>query len=87
MSDENKEILDQVTELISSKKEQPKEKIVNDEETFQTKKTIQEKKQPDDSHRTSVDLLIKKEVEKWIEKNAEKIAKEIISEQAKKIFK
>ena len=30
-------------------------------------------KQPDDSHRTSVDLLIKKEVEKWIEKNAEKI--------------
>jgi uncharacterized HAD superfamily protein len=87
MSDENKEILDQVTELISSKKEQPKEKIVNDEETSQTKKTIQEKKQPDDYQRTSVDLLIKKEVEKWIEKNAEKIAKEIISEQAKKIFK
>jgi len=87
MSDENKEILDQVTELISSKKDQPKEKIVNDEETSQTKKTIQEIKQPDDSQRTSVDLLIKKEVEKWIEKNAEKIAKEIISEQAKKIFK
>ena len=48
MSDENKEILDQVTELISSKKDQPKEKIVNDEETSQTKKTIQEIKQPDD---------------------------------------
>ena len=87
MSDENKEILDQVTELISSKKEQPKEKKVIDSETFHTKKTIQEKKRPDDSDRTSVDLLIKKEVEKWIEKNAEKIAKEIISEQAKKIFK
>ena len=87
MSDENKEILDQVTELNSSKKEQPKEKKVNDEETFQTKNTIKKKKQPDDSHRNSVDLLIKKEVEKWIEKNAEKIAKEIISEQAKKIFK
>tara|TARA_B100000287_G_scaffold172546_1_gene162725 strand:- start:117 stop:380 length:264 start_codon:yes stop_codon:yes gene_type:complete len=87
MSDENKEILDQVTELISSKKEQLKEKKVNDEQTLQTKKTIQEKKQPDDSHGTSVDLLIKKEVQNWIEKNAEKIAKEIISEQAKKIFK
>ena len=44
MSDENKEILDQVTELISSKKEQPKEKKVNDEETFQTKNPIQKKK-------------------------------------------
>ena len=51
------------------------------------KTLFKKKKQPDDSHRTSVDLLIKKEVEKWIEKNAEKIAKEIISEQAKKIFK
>ena len=86
MSDENKEILDQVTELISSKKNNLKKKV-NDKETFQTKNTIQEKKQPDYSHRTSVDLLIKKEVQKWIEKNAEKIAKEIISEQAKKIFK
>ena len=43
MSDENKEILDQVTELISSKKEQPKEKKVIDRKTFQTKNTIQEK--------------------------------------------
>ena len=34
-----------------------------------------------------MDLLIKKELQKWIEKNAEKIAKEIINEQAKKIFK
>ena len=41
MSDENKEILDQVTELISSKKEKPEEKKVIDEETFQTKNTIQ----------------------------------------------
>ena len=72
MSDENKEILDQVTELISSKKEQLKEKKVNDEQTLQTKKTIQEKKQPDDSHGTSVDLLIKKEVQNWIEKKLKK---------------
>ena len=31
-----------------------------------------------------IDSLIKKELQKWIEKNAEKIAKEIINEQAKK---
>ena len=35
----------------------------------------------------SQDLLIKREIEKWIKKNAEKLAKEIINEQAKKIFK
>ena len=34
----------------------------------------------------SQDLLIKREIEKWIKKNAEKLAKEIINEQAKKNF-
>ena len=34
----------------------------------------------------SQDLLIKREIEKWIKNNAEKLAKEIINEQAKKFL-
>ena len=44
-------------------------------------------KQSNDLDSNPIDSLIKKELQKWIEKNAEKIAKEIINEQAKKIFK
>ena len=39
------------------------------------------------SEKNSVDLVIKSELKKWIEKNAEKIAREVIKDQAKKIFK
>ena len=87
MSDENKEILDQVTELISSKKEQIKEAIIEDKIALQKNKSLKKTEQSNDIDDNPVDLLIKKELQKWIEKNAEKIAKEIINEQAKKIFK
>ena len=87
MSDENKEILDQVTELISSKKEQIKEEIIEDKIALQKNKSLKKTEQSDDFDDNPVGLLIKKELQKWIEKNAEKIAKEIINEQAKKIFK
>ena len=42
MSDENKEILDQVTELISSKKEISKEKSKRFRKISKIEKTIQE---------------------------------------------
>ena len=42
MSDENKEILDQVTELISSKKEQTKKKVLT-RKLFKRKKLFKKK--------------------------------------------
>ena len=85
MSDENKEILDQVTELITSKKEQIKEELIDDKKVSEKNKSLKKYK---NSRMIWIvillDSLIKKELQKWIEKNAEKIAKEIINEQAKK---
>jgi predicted metal-dependent hydrolase len=86
MSDENKEILEQVTELISSKKENVKgtniKKIDNQAET-----RIENKENNDLKTEAPTDSLIRSELRKWINKNAEQIAKDIIKENAKKIFK
>ena len=87
MSDENNQILDQVTELITSKKEQIKEELIDDKKGSQKNKSQKKTKQSNDLDSNPIDSLIKKELQQWIEKNAEKIAKEIINEQAKKIFK
>ncbi len=87
MSDENKQILDQVTELISSKKEILKENVnesKQDPENTQNSEIEEKKKEITNN---SIDLFIKKEIQNWIDKNAEKLAKEVINEQAKKIFK
>tara|TARA_Y100000994_G_C15351716_1_gene300911 strand:+ start:80 stop:331 length:252 start_codon:yes stop_codon:yes gene_type:complete len=83
MSNENKEILDQVTELISSKKEMIKGGKMEDKNDLKKFSEIK----VENTSENSQDLLIKREIEKWIKKNAEKLAKEIINEQAKKIFK
>ena len=83
MSNENKEILDQVTELISSKKEIVKDRKIENKTNLEKPLGIDVDNKPENSE----DLLIKREIEKWIQKNAEKLAKEIINEQAKKIFK
>ena len=86
MSDENKEILEQVTELISSKKENVKgtntKKVDNQSET-----KIENKEKNNLKTETPTDSLIRSELRKWINKNAEEIAKDIINENAKKIFK
>ena len=86
MSDENKEILEQVTELISSKKENVKgtnsKKVGNQSET-----KIENKENNNLKTETPTDSLIRSELRKWINKNAEEIAKDIIKENAKKIFK
>ena len=86
MSDENKEILEQVTELISSKKENVKgtniKKVDNQSET-----KIENKENNNLKTETPTDSLIRSELRKWINKNAEEIAKDIIRENAKKIFK
>ena len=83
MSDENKEILEQVTELISSKKENVKgkniKKVDNQSETKIENNNLKTE--------TPTDSLIRSELRKWINKNAEEIAKDIIKENAKKIFK
>ena len=86
MSDENKEILEQVTELISSKKENVKgtniKKVDNQSET-----KIENKENNNLKTETPTDSLIRSELRKWINRNAEEIAKDIIKENAKKIFK
>ena len=86
MSDENKEILEQVTELISSKKENVKgtntKKVDNQSET-----KIENKENKNLRTETPTDSLVRSELRKWINKNAEEIAKDIINENAKKIFK
>lgn len=87
MIDENKQILDQVTELISSKKEILKENVnesKQDPENTQNSEIEEKKKEITNN---SIDLFIKKEIQNWIDKNAEKLVKEVINEQAKKIFK
>ena len=86
MSDENKEILEQVTELISSKKENVKgtntKKVDNQSET-----KIENKENNNLRTETPTDSLVRSELRKWINKNAEEIAKDIINENGKKIFK
>jgi len=89
MSDENKEILEQVTELISSKKDNVKgtnvKKIDNQSEA--KIENIENKENNNLKTETPTDSLIRSELRKWINKNAEEIAKDIIKENAKKIFK
>ena len=86
MSDENKEILEQVTELISSKKENVKG--TNTKEVDNRSETkIENKEKNNLKTETPTDSLIRSELRKWINKNAEEIAKDIINENAKKIFK
>ena len=86
MSDENKEILEQVTELISSKKEKVKNtdtnKVMN-----QSEKKIDDIKNNNLKTESSTDSYIRSELRRWISKNAEEIAKDIIKENTKKIFK
>ena len=86
MSDENKEILEQVTELISSKKENVKG--TNTKEVDNRSETKIENKENNNLRtETPTDSLVRSELRKWINKNAEEIAKDIINENAKKIFK
>ena len=54
--------------------------IVSEKKNF-TKKSIKDPIQSDE------EKLIKKEIDKWINENAEEVAKNIIAEQIKKIFK
>ena len=86
MSDENKEILEQVTQLISSKKENVKgtniKKVDNRSET-----KIENEENNNLKTEIPTDSFIRSELRKWINKNAEEIAKDIIKENAKKIFK
>ena len=85
MSDENKEILEQVTELISSKKENSRGANIRKDNQSDTK--IGNKERDDLATETTVDSFIRSELRKWINKNAEEITKDIIKENAKKIFK
>ena len=70
MSDENKEILEQVTELISSKKENVKgtntKKVDNQSET-----KIENKENNNLRTETPTDSLVRSELRKWINKNAQ----------------
>ena len=86
MSDENKEILEQVTELISSKKENVKGSNI-DKADNQSDTKIGNKDSSDLGTEPPIDSFIRSELRKWINKNAEEITKEIIKENAKKIFK
>ncbi|MAI29207.1 MAG: hypothetical protein CBC84_003300 [Pelagibacteraceae bacterium TMED124] len=65
---DNKKILDQVKNAVSSKK-------INEKKVKNTEKFSE------NSNET------KKIIDSWIENNAEKITKEIISEHIKKLFK
>ena len=48
MSDENNQILDQVTELITSKKEQIKDELIDDKKGLQKNKSQKNTKQSND---------------------------------------
>ena len=82
MSNENKEILDQVTELISSKKEMIKGGKMEDKNDLKKFSEIK----VENTSENSQDLLIKREIEKWIKKNAEKLAK-AVTQKKKSIYK
>ena len=86
MSDENKQILDQVTELISSKKESLKENQNESKQDPENTQNLEIEKKKKEITNNSIDLFIKKEIQNWIDKNAEKLAKELINEQTKKNF-
>ena len=86
MSDENKQILDQVTELISSKKESLKENQNESKQDPENTQNLEIEKKKKEITNNSIDLFIKKEIQNWIDKNAEKLAKELINEQTKKFL-
>ena len=86
MSDENKEILEQVTELISAKKENAKNTNIN-KVANKSEKKIEDKESNNLENENPTDFFIRSELRKWINTNAEKIAKDIIKENAQKIFK
>ena len=86
MSDENKEILEQVTELIASKKENVKN-INTDKKDAMLEQKIEDKESNNLKTESSADSYIRSELRRWINKNAEEIAKDIIKENTKKIFK
>ncbi len=71
MEKNNTEILKKVKNLVLESKTED-QKIVDESKS---------------SNRNHSDELIKKEVRQWVYSNAEKIAKEIIEEEVKKIFK
>ena len=68
MTKDNKELIEQVKNLVTQKKK------------------VHEKKENVDQKDVSNDL-VKESIESWINENAEKIAKEIIRENLKKILK
>ena len=86
MSDENKEILEQVTELIASKKENVKN-ANTDTKDAKLEQKIEDKESNNLKTESSADSYIRSELRRWINKNAEEIAKDIIKENTKKIFK
>ena len=69
MTDDNKEILERVKNLVSEKKLAKKKNV---------------KKTSEDSFN---DQIFQKEIKEWINENAERIAKEIINDNLKKILK
>ena len=71
MEKNNTEILKKVKNLVLEPKTED-QKIVDESKS---------------SNRNNSDELIKKELRQWVYSNAEKIAKEIIEEEVKKIFK
>ena len=69
MTDDNKEILERVKNLVSEKKLIKKKKVkTTSEDSFN-------------------DQIFHKEIKEWIDENAERIAKEIINDNFKKILK
>ncbi len=74
----NSEILDQVKEKISEKKVKIKEKVIAKKENSSD---FTESKSEDNK------VFLENELKKWIEKNAENIAKDIIKQEVRKIFK
>ena len=62
-------------------------KILDEVKGIVSEKKVITKKNIKDSIHSDEEKLIKKEIDKWINENAEEVAKNIIAEQIKKIFK
>tara|TARA_B100000886_G_scaffold245721_1_gene172822 strand:+ start:272 stop:508 length:237 start_codon:yes stop_codon:yes gene_type:complete len=78
MKKSNTDILNHVKSIITEKKNEKPHKLSNANLDAVEIEKVQEQ---------NIDMQIDNEIKKWIQLNAEKICKEIVKEEVKKIFK
>ena len=82
MKKSNSDIVNHVKSVITEKKDKKHSELQNSE-----LEVIKEEKIEEKTEVQNYDIQIDNEIQKWIQSNAEKICKEIVREEVKKIFK